>query len=344
MTIWQTIVRLVVTCVLVFGTVTVGATGSQAETKIRFTLDWLPGSYHAPFFIALYQGYYKAEGLDVSIDRGKGSGAVVLQLATSVYDIGYPDINVLMEFNAKNPNQSFPEVMMAYEQNPSGLFYLKSSGIKTVKDLQGKTLGSVVNDSTFKVLPVFAKLNDLDLTKVKVDYIDPALRESLLAKGRVDVITGQFFRSVIDLRARGVKDEDIGYFMYKDHGLDLYGNGVAVSRSFLKQNPEAVKGFVRATIKGVKDMVRDPKLAVAMVAKYEPLLDSDVELERIKLALNCCIATPNVLKHGYGSVDTARLKRTITLISQGYGLPREPAVEEMFNASFLPPERDRTIK
>lgn len=214
MTIWQTIVRLVVTCVLVFGTVTVGATGSQAETKIRFTLDWLPGSYHAPFFIALYQGYYKAEGLDVSIDRGKGSGAVVLQLATSVYDIGYPDINVLMEFNAKNPNQSFPEVMMAYEQNPSGLFYLKSSGIKTVKDLQGKTLGSVVNDSTFKVLPVFAKLNDLDLTKVKVDYIDPALRESLLAKGRVDVITGQFFRSVIDLRARGVKDEDIGYFMY----------------------------------------------------------------------------------------------------------------------------------
>jgi NitT/TauT family transport system substrate-binding protein len=288
MTIRKTIVSLVLTCALAFGAITAGATGSKAETKIRFTLDWLPGSYHAPFFIALYQGYYKAEGLDVSIDRGKGSGTVVRQLATGVYDIGYPDINVLMEFNAKNPDQSFPEVMMAYEQNPSGLFYVKSSGIKTIKDLQGKTLGSVANDSTFKVLPVFAKLNDLDLTKVKVEYIDPALRESLLAKGRVDVITGQLFRSVIDLRARGLKDEDIGSFMYKDYGLDLYGNGVAVSRSFLKNNPEAVKGFVRATIKGVRDMVRDPKLAVAMVAKYEPLLESDVELERIKLALECC--------------------------------------------------------
>lgn len=91
-------------------------------------------------------------------------------------------------------------------------------------------------------------------------------------------------------------------------------------------------------------MARDRKLAVAMVAKYEPLLKSDVELERIKLALECCIAPPNVLKQGYGGVDTARLKRTISLIRQGYGLPREPTAEEMFDASFLPPEHDRTIK
>ena len=116
MTIRQTIVRLAVTCSLAFGATTAGAAGSQAETKIRFTLDWLPGSYHVPFFIALYQGYYKAKRLDVTIDRGKGSGEVVRQLATGVYDIGYPDINVLMEFNAKIPKRTFPEVMMAYEQ------------------------------------------------------------------------------------------------------------------------------------------------------------------------------------------------------------------------------------
>src|SRR5690348_572369 len=155
------------------------ATGVRAETKIRFTLDWLPGSYHAPFFIALYKGYYKAEGLDVSIDAGKGSGRVVRELATGVYDIGYPDINVLTEFNAKNPKLAFPEVMMGYEQNPSGLFFLKSSGIKTIKDLEGKTLGPVANDSTYKTLPVFAKLNNLDLSKVKIEYLDPALREEI---------------------------------------------------------------------------------------------------------------------------------------------------------------------
>jgi len=320
------------------------ATGVRAETKIRFTLDWLPGSYHAPFFIALYKGYYKDEGLDFTIDRGKGSGQVVQQLATSVYDIGYPDINVLMEFNAKNPNVAFPEVMMGYEQNPSGLFFLKSSGIKTIKDIEGKTLGPVANDSTYKTLPVFAKLNNLDLSKVKVQYLDPALREALLLKGQVDAITGQYFRSVIDLHGRGVKYEDIGSFMYKDHGLDMYGNGVAVSPTFLKQHPDAVKGFVRATIKGVKDMIQDPQMAVDMVAKAEPLLKKDIELERLKLALNCCIVTANVIKNGYGGVDPARLERTISLISEGYGLPRKPTAAEMFDASFLPPTKERMVK
>jgi NitT/TauT family transport system substrate-binding protein len=319
-------------------------TDVQAETKIRFTLDWLPGSYHAPFFIALYKGYYAAEGLDVTIDRGKGSGRVVQQLATNVYDIGYPDINVLMEFNAKNPNLAFPEVMMGYEQNPSGLFFLKSSGIKTIKDIEGKTLGPVANDSTYKTLPVFAKLNNLDLSKIKIQYLDPALREALLIKGQVDAITGQYFRSVIDLHGRGVKYEDIGSFMYMDYGLDMYGNGVAVSRTFLTEHPDAVKGFLRATIKGVKEMILEPEMAVEMVTKAEPLLQKDIELERLKLALKCCIATQNVLKNGYGGVDPARLERTIALISDGYGLPRKPTVAEMFDGSFLPPQKDRMLK
>jgi NitT/TauT family transport system substrate-binding protein len=318
-------------------------TGAQAETKIRFTLDWLPGSYHAPFFIALYKGYYKAEGLDVTIDRGKGSGQVVQQLATNVYDIGYPDINVLMEFNAKNPSVAFPEVMIGYEQNPSGLFFLKSSGIKSIKDLEGKTLGPVANDSTYKTLPVFAKLNHLDLSKVKIQYLDQALREALLIKGQVDAITGQYFRSVIDLHGRGVKYEDIGSFMYKDYGLDMYGNGVAVSRTFLKEHPDAVRGFLRATIKGVKDMIHDPETAVEMVAKAEPLLKKDIELERLKLALSCCIATPNVLKNGYGGVDPVRLERTIALISEGFGLPRKLTPAELFDGSYLPPEKERMV-
>jgi len=234
--------------------------------------------------------------------------------------------------------------MMGYEQNPSGLFFLKSSGIKTIKDIEGKTLGPVANDSTYKTLPVFAKLNNLDLGKVKIQYLDPALREALLIKGQVDAITGQYFRSVIDLHGRGVKYEDIGSFMYMDYELDMYGNGVAVSRTFLTEHPDAVKGFLRATIKGVKEMILEPEMAVEMVTKAEPLLQKDIELARLKLALNCCIATKNVLKNGYGGVDPARLERTIALISEGYGLPRKPTVAEMFDDSFLPPQKDRMLQ
>jgi NitT/TauT family transport system substrate-binding protein len=317
---------------------------AMSQTRIRFALDWSPGSYHTPFLIALYKGYYKAEGLDVTIDRGKGSAEVVRQLASGVYEMGHPDINVIINFNARNPAQAFPMVMMGYEQIPSGIFALKKSGITKPAELEGHTLGATVNDSTFRLWPLFAKHANFDHNKVQIKSIDPSLREALLAKGEVDSITGQVFRSMLDLRARGVPDDQVVAFMYKDYGLDLYGNGVAVSRSFMRENPEAVKGFLRATLKGVKDMISDPKMAIEMLVRYEPLVNPQIEAERLKLALSCCIYTDNVRKGGYGGVDMERLKRSIALVVQGDNLPRSPAPEEVFDASFLPPVADRKLQ
>src|SRR5262249_5655473 len=97
---------------LAFAVATGARSPARAETKVRFSLDWIPGSVHAPFFIALYKGYYKAEGLDVAIDRGKGSAELVRQLASGVYDMGYPDISVVTDFNSKNPDKGFPVLMM----------------------------------------------------------------------------------------------------------------------------------------------------------------------------------------------------------------------------------------
>jgi len=145
-------------------------------TKLRFTLDWIPGSVHGPFFIALYRGYYQDEGLNVTIVPGKGSAEVVRQLASGTYDMGYPDINVLIEFNARNPAQHFPEVMIGYEQAPASIFVLRKSGITSPQQLAGKTLGAAANDSTFKLFPIFAKFAGFDANAVTVKTIDPALR------------------------------------------------------------------------------------------------------------------------------------------------------------------------
>lgn len=320
------------------------AAPARAETKVRFSLDWIPGSVHAPFFIAFYKGYYKAEGLDVTIDRGKGSAELVRQLASGVYDMGYPDISVVTDFNAKNPDKAFPVLLMGYEQAPAAIVFLKSSGITTPKQLEGKKLGSAANDATFKLFPIFAQHAGLDAGKVTIQYIEPKLREALLAKRDVDAIPGQIFNAMLELKAKGVKEEEVGSFLYRDYGLDLYGNGVAASRAFLKDNPEAVKGFIRATIKGVRDLAHDPNLAVEMTVKFESLLNADIERDRLKLAMQCCIITPNVLKDGFGAVDEARLKRGIALITQGYGLPREPAANEVFDAAYLPPQPERMVK
>ncbi len=320
------------------------AGSARAETKVRFSLDWIPGAVHAPFFIAYYKGYYKSEGLDVQIDRGKGSVGLVQQLATGVYDMGYPDISIVEDFDSKNPDKAFPVLMMGYEQAPAGVVFLKSSGMSKPKDLEGKSLGAAANDSGFKLFPIFEQHTGIDASKVNIKYIDPKLRETLLAKKEVDAIIGQIFNTKLELKAKGVDPAQVGSFLYRDYGLDLYGNGVAASRAFLKEHPEAVKGFIRATVKGIKDMVKDPELAVKMTLQYEPLLNADIERDRLKLAMECCIVTPNVLKNGFGDVDKARLARTIGIIVEGYKLPNTPKPEEVFNSSYLPPAQDRMLK
>jgi NitT/TauT family transport system substrate-binding protein len=329
---------------LVASIAALAASPARAETKVRFSLDWIPGSVHAPFFIALYKGYYKAEGLDVSIDRGKGSAELVRQLASGVYDMGYPDISVVTDFDSKNPDKGFPVLLMGYEQAPAAIVFLKSSGITEPKQLEGKKLGSAANDATFKLFPIFAKHAGIDASKVTIQYIEPKLREVLLAKHEVDAIPGQIFNAVLELKAKGVQEADVGSFLYRDHGLDLYGNGVAASPAFLKDHPDAVRGFIRATIKGVADLARDPDLALKMTLQYESLLNAGIERDRLKLATACCMITANVRKDGFGAVDEARLRRGIVLITQGYELPREPAPHEVFDASFLPRQQDRMLK
>jgi NitT/TauT family transport system substrate-binding protein len=317
---------------------------ANAQTKIRFTLDWIPGATHSAFFVALQKGYYKAEGLNVSIDRGKGSAEVVRQLASDTYDMGFPDINVVLDFNSKNPGQAFPVLMSGYEQAPAAIIVLKSSGITEPKQLNGKKLGSAANDATFKLFPVFAGQTGIDVSSMQIQNIEPSLREVLLAQGKVDAIPGQIFNSLLELQAKGIKESDIGYFMYKDYGLQLYGNSVAASPRFLKEKPEAVKGFLRATVKGLQDIARDPELGVKAALTFEPLLNADIERERLRVAMNCCIVTENVKKSGYGDMDMERLGKMIAIISKAYNLPRQPAVAEVFDPSYLPPLKDRLIQ
>jgi NitT/TauT family transport system substrate-binding protein len=221
---------------------------------------------------------------------------------------------------------------------------LKSSGITEPKQLSGKKLGSAPNDSTFKLFPIFARKTGVDAASVEFQTIDPSLREVLLVQKKVDAIPGQIFNALLELKAKGVAPADIRYFMYKDYGLPLYANSVAVSRRFLREHPDGVRGFLRATLKGLKDMARDPELAVNAAVAFEPLLNPDIERERLRVALECCILTDTVRKKGFGDADRERLETNITEIAEAYKLPRRPKLDEIFDSEFLPDEKDRMVE
>ena len=316
---------------------------AYAATKVRLTLDWVPQSTHGPSFIAQYEGYFKAEGLDVKIDAGKGSADAVRKLVAGTHDLGWADINAIIQYNAENPGKAITTVMMLYEQPPFSICVLAKSAVKEPKQLVGKTLGAPVFDASFKLFPAFAKAIGIDAGAVNKKNMDPRLREPMLLRGEVDAISGHIFSTVIAVQAAGFKESDIRCFLYGDHGMESYANGIAVSPKFLKENPDAVRGFIRATYKAARDTVMKPELAITSAKKFEPLVDEKVEEIRLRLGLECCILTPNVKKNGYGDVDMARLQRSIEQAALAYGLKNPPKAEDMFDRSFLPPKAERFI-
>ncbi|MGQ9700277.1 MAG: ABC transporter substrate-binding protein [Candidatus Bipolaricaulaceae bacterium] len=333
---WRTLV--VCGLLLVFGLL------GTTQVPVKFTLDWAYQGPQAPFLVALYKGYFAAEGLDVVIDRGYGSADAVTKLATGVYDIGFADINSMIEFNVQNPDRALIAVAIVYDYAPFSIVTLRGRGIEKPQDLVGRSLGAPAGDASRRLFPVFAKVVGIDPDAVTWVSVEPALRERILLTGQVDAISAHFFTAVLNLKAMGVPEDDIVIFLYAEHGLDLYGNAVMCSRKFADEKPEVVRAFVRALVRGWQDTLANPEEAISYVKQRDPLIDPQVELERLKLAITVCMLTPDVLERGLGDIRAERMAKAIALVAEGFGLAQVPRVEDVFTPEFLPPLEERLVR
>jgi NitT/TauT family transport system substrate-binding protein len=317
------------------------ATSASAQTtKIKLVLNWKYQGPQGMFFIADDKGYFKAEGLEVTLDQGNGSGAAVPLVANGTYDMGFGDINALIELAARKPEDAPVAVYVMFNQPPFTVAVKADSPIKTPKDFEGKTLGGAANDGALKLFPAFCKITKIDCTKVKVTNMQPNLREQMLMQGQVDGVFGFVNTIRFSAKLMGVEDNQLRYINYGAYGMDLYSNAIIVSKKMLKENPKAVEGFIRALNRGLADSLKDLDASVAAVAKREPLIKVPVEKERFIATLQDEMNHPEIAKIGLGNIDPERLKKSIDILVEANQLPRTPAVSEIFTPQFLPPVAD----
>jgi NitT/TauT family transport system substrate-binding protein len=313
---------------------------AAAQTKLKLVLNWKYQGPQGMFFLAEDRGYYKAEGLEVTLDQGNGSGAAVPLVANGTYDVGFGDINALIELAAKKPDDAPIAVFVMFNQPPFTVAVKADSPIKSPKDFEGKTLGGAANDGALKLFPALCKLAKIDCGKVKITNMQPNLREQMLMQGQIDGAFGYVNTIRFSAKLMGVEDKQLRYVNYGDYGMDLYSNAIIVSKKLVKEKPEAVRGLVRAINKGIIDSLKDIDASVAAVAKREPLIKVPVERERFEATLKDEMNHPEIAKIGLGNIDPARLKRSIDILVDANALPRTPAVEEVFTGAFLPPIAD----
>ena len=219
----------------------------------------------------------------------------------------------------------------------------KSRGISEPKQLEGKKLGAPPAGATFAQWPLFAKLNHVDVSKVTIENIGIPVRAPMLAAGQIDAALGSSFRLYVDLKDRGVPVNDIVLMAMADYGLKLYGNAIIVNSKFAAEKPEAVKAFLRAFLKGLKETIRRPAEAVDTILKRDDGVKKDVELERLRMAIRDNIITPAVRADGFGAVDLARLAESIEQLALVQAFKTKPKAEDVFDASFLPPADERRV-
>jgi NitT/TauT family transport system substrate-binding protein len=319
------------------------ANPAVAQTDVKFALDWKFEGPAAPYFVAIDKGYYKAEGLNVTIDSGPGSVAGIGRVAAGTYPLGFFDINSLVKFQDQNPTKKVKAVLMVYDKPPFAIASIAKTGIRKPKDLEGKILGAPAPDGAFAQWKAFVHENKIDASKVKIDNIGFPVREPMLADGKVDAITGFSFSMHFNLLQKGIKPEDVVTMLMADHGLVLYGNAIMVNPDYAKANPKIVAGFVRATIKGVIDTVKDPDSAIKSVMKRNETGSERIELARLKMSLRDNFVTPWVKANGFGGVDMARLEKSIDQIGLTFDFKNRPKASDIFTSEYLPPAAERKL-
>jgi NitT/TauT family transport system substrate-binding protein len=316
---------------------------AQTATPIKFQLDWRFEGPAALFLASSAKGYYKAAGLDVSIDAGNGSGGTVTRVASGTYDMGFADLAALMEFHANNPDAPNKPVavMMVYNNTPAAVLTLKKNGIFKPADLSGKKLGAPVFDAGRRGFPIFAKANGV--TGVQWTSMDPPLRETMLVRGDIDAITGFSFTSLLNLEARGVKAEDIVVMPYASHGVKLYGNVIIASPKLMNDNPQAVKAFLSAFAKGAKEVMLKPDEAIDYVKARDGIINVDLEKRRLRMAIDSVVASADARSEGFGQVVPGRLALMASQVSDAFTTKTRVDSSAVWTDQMLPAKAELNI-
>jgi NitT/TauT family transport system substrate-binding protein len=318
-----------------------GRPGAAADLRLSFILNSRIEGPAAPYFLAFERGYYQAERLNVGIESTAGSNEAIERVAAGA-EMGVADINALMRYHDRHPDAPVKAVFMVYNRPAFAVVGRKSRGVARPKDLEGKRLGVAVPGASSAHWPIFAKAAGIDAGKVVVETIGLPVREPLLAAGQIDAVTGQSLQVAIGLQERGVPADDIAVMLMADFGVELYGDAVIVNSRFAAEQPEAVRGFLRALVKGLKETARSPAAGIAAVLKRNDSANKDAESARLALAIRDNFQTAEVRANGYGAIDAARMSRAIGQLAAAMKFDgATPTAEAAFDPSFLPDAADR---
>jgi NitT/TauT family transport system substrate-binding protein len=298
---------------------------------VSLTLDWLYQGPNAGFMLAKDKGFYRDAGLDVAMTSGKGSGSTAQLVASKATQIGFCDGFVVGNGVAKG--MAIKTVGSIFRRNPSAIMVLGDSPIKTPKDLAGKTVAITASSAVFQQWPAFCKHAGVDTANIQMVSIDPAGIGPALISGKVDAIGGYVGSYIPSVELRSKKD--VRAFWMADYGVTIVSNGIIAHHDLLNGDPDLVRAFVTATIKGFLYGRHHPEEAVAAVSRYLETADPAVTKRELEISWKTWVS-PNTKGKSLGWGAAADWTSTIEVLKQYAGMTAPIVASDLFTNDFVP--------
>ncbi len=295
--------------------------------KVKLVLNWSPNGTHAAYYVALKEGYFHDQGLDVEILEGSGSGTTVKVIGAGREEFGLAGAESI----AIGRSRGIPIVSIAaiYQKSAVAFLTLESSGIKEFKDLKGRTMGVKFGSSTYPFYEATLKQLSIDRSKIREVSIGPGV-EPLLT-GKIDAMDGQIDNEGVQIRERGFPVHSI---LYDEIGIKTYGVALFAHENTIAQRPKTVKRFLRAILEGWKFTLADPDRAAAVVCDMNPTLDKRIAVAQIREAIRLISSSDSVV-NGLGWQTEEGWRTTIDTLTKIGQINSAVEIDQLFTAEFL---------
>jgi NitT/TauT family transport system substrate-binding protein len=307
-----------------------GGASAQPAEKFTFALNWFAVGDHAAYWVALDKGYFTKAGLDVTLENSKGSGDAIAKVDTGRADAGLADTTAVLAADARGARVKM--VGMVFDKTPLNFFSRKDGPVTKPKDVEGKTIGAPPGDSQRQAWPAFAKLHKIDESKVTWVNIEPAAKIAALAEKRVDVIAD--YSTGLPFYEKAMGAGNAVMMPWADTGFDLYSMSIMASEKTMKERPKVLRAFLQAAYMGWRDVMADPKGALAIFKKRVPEIDLSIIEPNMMLGLDL-MRTKNYADKGIGWIDDKKMCDSVDIINTYMGLARKVDCKDVFTTEFL---------
>lgn len=308
------------------------STAAFAQEKVTFQLNWMAGGANAGFSAAKAEGFYKDAGLDVDVVQGNGSANTAQLVASGQAGLAYADAVAVSQLIAKGAPMKV--VSTIYQSNPNEVLALKKSGIESIDDLKGKKVGVPAGSSQTTMLPLFLDANNLSESDFEMINMPPSSMVPALLTGQVDAILGSMDSYRIQLENQGA---ELTGWEFASHGVPTVSTSIFASEKFLEENPELVKKFIAASLKGWSFALDNPEKTVEDVSEVFP--DTDPKLVTAELAAITPLFCSGDAKY-LGKAEPEHWVRTQDLLSEVGLLPEGEDPTQYYTNEYLPADSE----